>query len=198
MQNIIRKDNVDTRYAILVNRKNPYNAKDYEKFKYINIKSTDNREIIVENITYQHFLELKNEMEKENVIMGIKHALRDKIEQQSLYEQFCIKYGKDYADKIVCPVGTSEHHTGLALDIEVKIDNEWISNNDNFDITEPILKKIHPILYKYGFILRYPKNSEKTTKVPYEPWHIRYVGKELAQYLYENELLLEDFYNINN
>ena len=133
MQNIIKNNGIDMVYAILVNRKNPYNAKDYEKFKYINIKSTDNREIIVENITYKHFLELKDEMEKENVIIGIKHALRDKIEQQSLYEQFCIKYGKDYADKIVCPVGTSEHHTGLALDIEVKIDNEWISNNDNFD-----------------------------------------------------------------
>ena len=56
MQNIIKKDNIDTRYAILVNRENPYNAKDYEKFKYIKIKSTDNREIIFENITYQHFL----------------------------------------------------------------------------------------------------------------------------------------------
>ena len=80
MQNIIKKDNIDTRYAILVNREKTYNAKDYEKFKYIKIKSTDNREIIVENITYQHFLELKDEMEKENVIIGIKHALRDKIE----------------------------------------------------------------------------------------------------------------------
>ena len=96
MQNIIKNNGIDMVYAILVNRKNPYNAKDYEKFKYINIKSTDNREIIVENITYQHFLELKDEMEKEKVIIGIKHALRDKIEQQSLYEQFCIKYGKDY------------------------------------------------------------------------------------------------------
>lgn len=65
MQNIMKNDNINTTYAILVNRKNPYNAKDYEKFKYINIKSTDNREIIVENITYKHFLELKDEMEKE-------------------------------------------------------------------------------------------------------------------------------------
>ena len=190
------KNNIDLKYGMIVNRTNQYNANDYEKFKYINIISTDNRSIISEDLTYRKFQELKEEMEKQNVIIGIKHALRDKKEQQTLYEQFCIKYGKEYADKIVCPVGASEHHTGLALDIEVKIDNKWISNNDNFSIAEPFLKKMHPILHKYGFILRYPENSENITKVPYEPWHIRYVGEQLAQYLYKNNLLLEDFYQI--
>lgn len=189
------KENIDLTYGMIVNRNNLYNPEDYKKFNYINICSTDNRNIIVERVTYENFLELKTRMEKENINIGIKHALRDKEEQENLYKQFCIKYGKEYADKIVCPVGASEHHTGLALDIEVKIDNKWISNNDNFNISEPILRKMHPILYKYGFILRYPENKEKITNVPYEPWHIRYVGKELASYLSDNNLLLEDFYN---
>lgn len=198
MENKPIKDKIDMTYGMLINRDNHYNSKDYEKFKYINIMSTDNRSIIVEDMTYKNFLELKERMKNENVEIGIKYALRNEQEQHNLYEQFCIKYGKDYANRIVCPVGASEHHTGLALDIEVRVNGKWITNNENINITEPILKKMHPLLHKYGFILRYPKDKEEITNVPYEPWHIRYVGEQLAQYLYENKLLLEDFYKIKN
>ena len=49
--------------------------------------------------------------------------------------------------------------------------------------------------YEYGFILRYPKDKCEITGYAYEPWHIRYVGKQLASYLYENNLCLEEYYN---
>lgn len=48
--------------------------------------------------------------------------------------------------------------------------------------------------YKYGFILRYPQDKTEITNYNYEPWHIRYVGVELATYLYENNLTLEEYY----
>ena len=49
--------------------------------------------------------------------------------------------------------------------------------------------------HKYGYILRYSKDKTKITGYAYEPWHIRFVGKDLANYLYTNNLTLEEYYN---
>ena len=73
------------------------------------------------------------------------------------------------------------------------VDNKWIINNDNIEISEPILKVMHRYLIKYGFILRYPKQKENITQITYEPWHIRYVGTELANYLNQNNLVLDEY-----
>ena len=48
--------------------------------------------------------------------------------------------------------------------------------------------------YKYGFILRYPLGKEKITGYKYEPWHYRYVGKEIAKYIHENDITFEEYY----
>ncbi len=47
---------------------------------------------------------------------------------------------------------------------------------------------------KYGFILRYPKDKEYLTGYKYEPWHYRYVGKDAAKYIYENNITYEEYY----
>lgn len=179
-------------YGIVVNKNRKYNPDEFKNFKYTKITSTDGRDIFIEETTNIQFNNLKSEIKEYGINIGIKHALRDENEQSNLYKQFCDKYGKDYADKIVCPVGTSEHHTGLAIDVEIMIDGKWITNNEHIEITEPILRKIHPYLPKYGFILRYPKGKEKITGIAYEPWHIRYVGINLAEYLNKNNLLLDE------
>ena len=49
-------------------------------------------------------------------------------------------------------------------------------------------------MHKYGFIVRYPDDKEQYTLIAPESWHLRYVGKELATYLYENNLCLEEYY----
>jgi D-alanyl-D-alanine carboxypeptidase len=48
--------------------------------------------------------------------------------------------------------------------------------------------------YKFGFILRYPRGKEEITGYIFEPWHLRYVGKELAYKLYTEEITLEEYY----
>ena len=186
-------EKLNNKYSIIVNKKRRYNADDFKDFKYINITSTDGRNILIEEVTNIQFNKLKEEMKKQGINIGIKYALRNEQEQSDLYKKFCEKYGKEYADKIVCPVGTSEHHTGLAIDVEVMVDNKWIINNDNIEISEPILKVMHRYLIKYGFILRYPKQKENITQITYEPWHIRYVGTELANYLNQNNLVLDEY-----
>lgn len=96
-----------------------------------------------------------------------------------------------YAEKggeIATIPGHSEHHTGLAFDLELYIggqradydgtgDYAWIDNN----------------CHKYGYILRYPESKTPLTGITYEPWHYRYVGKEHAYYMKKNNLCLEEY-----
>lgn len=94
----------------------------------------------------------------------------------------------------VMPAGYSEHETGLALDITAR-------GNDKLDESqaeEEGIQWLHKNCWRYGFILRYPKEKEAVTKISYEPWHFRYVGREAAAYLYENQLTLEEFYQLMN
>ena len=92
--------------------------------------------------------------------------------------------------QLVALPGNSEHHTGLALDLfsingrhrsdfEGTKEQVWLNNN----------------LADYGFIIRYPKDKTEITECVYEPWHIRYVGKQLSLYIMENNLCLEEFYD---
>lgn len=89
--------------------------------------------------------------------------------------------------------GTSEHQSGLALDVSCPSSN--LELKESFaDTPEGIWLARNASLY--GFILRYPKNKEDITGVPYEPWHIRYVGKELASCLTLTGLTLEEYHSV--
>lgn len=76
-------------------------------------------------------------------------------------------------NKYVAPPGTSEHQTGLAVDI---LSNEYSNLDEGFDQTQTF-KWLESNCYKYGFIIRYPRGKEAITGYNYEPWHIRYVGE---------------------
>ena len=85
--------------------------------------------------------------------------------------------------------GHSEHQTGLAVDI-------MGSNNDyNLFAESKEFEWMKNNAYKYGFILRYPEHKENITGFKYEPWHYRYVGKDVAKYIYENKLSLEEYFS---
>ena len=114
---------------------------------------------------------------------------RDYDYQNRLYNEYVEEKGIGYADKCSARPGHSEHQTGLAVDVEGSnndydefensIEFEWMKNN----------------AYKYGFILRYPRGKEKITGFKYEPWHYRYVGKDAAKVIYEENITLEEYYD---
>jgi hypothetical protein len=87
--------------------------------------------------------------------------------------------------------GNSEHQTGLAIDVSCKSINFGLTNS--FASTPEGLW-LKDNCWRFGFILRYPKDKEHITGYAYEPWHIRYVGVPLAYYLYNNNLTLEEYY----
>lgn len=93
------------------------------------------------------------------------------------------------AATIIAIPGTSEHQLGLAVDI---IDTRlWALEWEQANL--PAQQWLMENCWKYGFILRYPKDKIEITGIIYEPWHYRYVGHELAQELHESGLTLEEY-----
>ena len=85
--------------------------------------------------------------------------------------------------------GASEHEIGLSLDI-VRTDHQAL--DEKFGETDAGQWLMNNA-YKFGFILRYPKGKEDITGIIYEPWHYRYVGREAAEIIYEEQITLEEF-----
>ncbi len=108
--------------------------------------------------------------------------------QQILYNNYVKKDGVKYADRYSSRAGFSDHQTGLVVDV-AKYNHiftgfintkEYIWMKDN--------------AHKYGFILRYPKNKEDITGYMFESWHYRYVGIDIANYIYENNITYEEYF----
>jgi len=166
-------------YQITVDKFHPIPDTYLSDVKLIPILTdTDNKETYAEEATYEAFLKLKDYLkEKENLTIGVDSAYRSVEYQEEVMQEFIEKYGQDYADKTVAKPGTSEHHTGLALDICPKILGQWIVENDDMLKMEEVFDKIHAALPKFGFRLTYTKDNKKETGFDYEPWHIRFIGQ---------------------
>ena len=87
--------------------------------------------------------------------------------------------------------GTSEHQTGLAVDI-VDLSNQ---NMDETQAGTPTQQWMMSNSWLYGFIYRYPAEKTETTGISHESWHYRYVGKEAAQAIHEQGFCLEEYLN---
>lgn len=110
--------------------------------------------------------------------------------QKSLYNQDVFEMGVEYADKFNSRPGHSEHQTGLAIDITTpSINNELSLEFADTEEGKWVLEHAH----EYGFIIRYPENRESEVGYFYEPYHLRYVGVEVATEIFENDWTLEDY-----
>ena len=136
------------------------------------------------------FIEMWEEAKEDGYYLMINSAYRPYKDQEIIYNNYKAKQGQKYADSIAAHPGHSEHQTGLCLDIFSKTN----SNKQTFGDSEAAawLKNNS---YKYGFILRYPEDPNiNVTGFTYEAWHFRYVGKEAAKYIYENNIIFEEYY----
>ena len=181
-------------YLMLVNKQNIIKEEVIDLKKCYKIKDFEtNKDVYVEKKTYRHFLRLRKCLLKHKIDIAISSSYRSFKAQQDIIDRYTIKYGKDYVKQYVANVGASEHHTGLCMDIALKDGNKYIYENEDLEKRKKEFYMIHSLLYKYGFILRYPKDKENITGYNYEPWHIRYVGKRAAKYIYKNNITLEEY-----
>lgn len=109
--------------------------------------------------------------------------------QKGLYQRYVDRDGKKAADTYSARAGSSEHHTGRAIDL---IGPEWTLRS--FCDTKAAAWVANNA-YKYGFIVRYKEETEYITGYIDEPWHITYVGKECSEIMHEYEIeSLEEYY----
>ena len=112
--------------------------------------------------------------------------------QYTIYNNYLAR-NNGVDDGISSPAGASEHQTGYSADvISVKYNADNSYMNSTFYQT-PEAQWMEENAAIYGFILRYPEDKEDITKVPYEPWHLRYVGREIAGYIKRTGETLEEF-----
>ncbi len=125
----------------------------------------------------------------EDVILYEASGFRSYETQERLYENYVAQDGQEAADRYSARPGFSEHQTGLAIDLN--------DVSDTFGDT-PEGKWVAAHAAEYGFILRYPADKEEQTGYQYEPWHIRYVGEELAQNITDRGLCFEEYFGISS
>lgn len=178
---------------LLVNRENPL-PEDYEVEL---ITLPDGRAKVAEE-AYEPLCEMLNAGKEEGLSFLVCSSYRDKERQEELFDEdveVLLRKGYSYMEayeevaKETMPPGCSEHSTGLAFDI-VALDYQMLDKGQEKTDENKWLRK-H--CAEYGFILRYPKGKEDITDISYESWHFRYVGKEVAEYIMEEGITLEEY-----
>ena len=179
-------------YEMLVNKDNALD-KTYVPLDLVDANSSYKDGILVNKKVLEQFNLMKDDAKKLGYYIDIMSGYRDYFYQEKIYNKLLKEKGLAYTFRSIAKPGCSEHQTGLSIDICIYRDNNCYIEHEIEDMEE--IKWIINNCYKYGFILRYPLGMEDRTGYNYEPWHFRYVG-ELANYLYEHNMLLEDYYKI--
>lgn len=113
--------------------------------------------------------------------------------QKLLFDESARINGLEHAKKYVAVPGYSEHHTGLAVDV---ISETYTMLDEGFENTKEFTW-LQNNMSEYGFILRYPKGKEDITGYNYEPWHLRYVGEDIAEDIEMTGVTLEEYISEN-
>lgn len=183
----------NSRYLTLVNKNNKL-PDDYS----VNLKTLNNGYSQVDETIYDALKEMLTDGTNSGLNFCVASAYRSTSRQEEILNSDIEAYmskGMDYeeaydeATRQVMPPGYSEHETGLALDI-VAADYQLL--DDAQENTEEN-RWLRENCWKYGFILRYPKDKEDITQIDYESWHFRYVGTEAAEYIMKNNITLEEY-----
>ena len=177
-------------YGILANKYYSL-GEDYEPEDLVNvdIKYYYGEPKKIRSEAYDAFIEMWNAAYEDGIYLILISGYRSAAHQKEVYDAYQADKGTKYADSIAARTGYSEHQTGLALDIYSKEctsqakfheskSYEWLINNS----------------YKFGFILRYPKDKQNITGYNYESWHYRYLGKDLAKKVYDSGLTFDEYY----
>lgn len=181
-----------TDILMLVNYKNTI-SKDYVP----ELKTLSNG-LQVDSRAYESLNDMLDDARAAGYNPVVSSAYRSYSYQQTLYDRKIEQYiGYGYsrseaeikAGEWVAKPGTSEHQTGLAVDL-TSLENQ---NLDDSQLNSKCQQWYMANCWKYGFILRYPSDKKDITKINSEPWHYRYVGKQAAKEIYDKGICLEEY-----
>lgn len=129
----------------------------------------------------------------DGINLMLASGYRSYSEQVAVYNGYVNSSGRAQADTFSARPGHSEHQTGLAADIEPL--SRKCEVDQCFENTPEGLW-LAANSYKFGFIIRYQKSTQNLTGYEYEPWHVRYVGTDLAAQIQQSDQTLEQFFGL--
>lgn len=139
--------------------------------------------------TYAAFAAMQYAAKQAGLTIFCKSGFRSYVDQRIIYNGYVARDGQALADTYSARPGHSEHQSGMALDINSTssdfantAEGKWLAEN----------------CWDFGFIIRYPADKVDITGYMYEPWHVRYVGKEIAAELKDSGLCLEEYLGITS
>ncbi len=133
--------------------------------------------------------EMQNAAAAEGLSLYIVSGYRSYYTQKTVYSGWADRDGTEKADTYSSRAGHSDHQTGYTFDLN-SLDQSFADTREGIWLAEHCAE--------FGFIIRYPKDKEMYTGYVYEPWHVRYIGKEKAKIITESGLSLEEYYGITS
>lgn len=160
-----------------------YTSKNDPSYKY--------RKHQMSQVVYNDFVALRNKCREKGISFYVVSGYRSTAAQDNSYRHMANTFSIDEADKTCSRPGHSEHTLGLACDIAL--------DNHSFEdvVNHPEYQWFSGILADYGFIIRYPEGKDSLTGYSYEPWHLRYLGKDLAKKVINSNLTYDEYYARN-
>lgn len=189
-------DNADPSIIQLVNKENELGPDDHPTdLVTINVPYVlENPEIkqlreVAANALEEMFAAAK----EDNIILFARSGFRSYQTQEQLFQNYADKNGLDAANRFSAKPGQSEHQTGLVMDVTSESVN--LTLTEDFGETKEG-KWVAEHAHQFGFIIRYPKDMEDITGYIYEPWHLRYLGVDVATAVFESNLTYEEFLEV--
>ena len=145
-------------------------------------------EVKAEEECYNAFIKMADAAKKDGITLILTSGYRSNARQEEIYMEMRNTNGKIYADSYAARPGSSEHETGLALDIFT-----YSATTENFEKTDTY-KWLIKNSYKYGFIRRYEEGKASITGYKPESWHFRYLGEDIATKVHEEGITYDEYY----
>lgn len=179
-------DNFDEQ--VLVNKHRQLSSKyvpsDLVKFDSEYVKGKD--DVLADRTVVTAFKQMATAAKEEGLDILVNSGYRSYQDQEEVVNTYLDLYGEKYVNNYVAKAGYSEHQTGMSLDVASGTESVFVNSDEYSWMMDNA--------YKYGFILRYPKSKEEITGYKCEAWHYRYVGKEIAKYIKENNITYDEYY----
>jgi D-alanyl-D-alanine carboxypeptidase len=186
---------------VLVNKKykltSTYSPTDLVDVKQSKIRTKNNGTYYVRSVIISNLKQMNKAAIKDGVDLSVVSAYRSYSTQKSTYN-YWVSYNDgcvSCADKISARAGHSQHQLGTAIDFSTKTIGDALGDNFTNTKAEVWLRNN---AYKYGFVISYPKGSEKITGYSYESWHYRYIGVGSALEMKNGNAILELYLRSKN
>lgn len=188
-----REDAEKAGFLVLINKVHTvdsnYKPDDLASIKYFASNRSESGRYMRQEAA-DHFHQLVEAAAEEGYTIVLTTAYRSYGFQKVLWDNYVAKDGEAAASRYSARPGTSEHQSGLAVDVS--------SPSVSYELTQKYAdtaegKWLAANAHKFGFIIRYPKGMENITGYMYEPWHLRYVGQSVAEEIFEEGITLEEY-----